>query len=243
DNKELCDLLVVFDEIAIIWQIKDLKLNKLGKYSEVEVQKNLRQLSGARRQLFDLKTSVELENPYRGKEIFDPTTIKEIYLISILLGEGEEMFFFEEIKNHKVHVFNKKFTQIILNELDTISDFIEYLHEKENFFEKGKSLVILGGEEELLAFYLINNRSFKRFEKADHITIEEGSWKHLQKKPEYKEKKKADKISYYWDGIINRIHEGSSNEYKKVARELARHNRVQRRFLSKTFFEAYVLAH
>ena len=244
DNKELCDLLVVFNEIAIIWQIKDLKLNKLGKYSEAEVQKNLRQLSGARRQLFDLKTSVELENPYRGKEKFDPTTIKGIYLISVLLGEGEEMFsFFEEIKNHKVHVFNKKFTQIILDELDTISDFIDYLHEKENFLEKGKSLVILGGEEELLAFYLINNRNFKRFEKADHITIEEGSWKHLQKKPEYKRKKKADKISYYWDSVINRAHEGSSNEYKKIARELARHNRVQRRFLSKIFFEAYVLAH
>ena len=34
DGKELCDLLVVFDDIAIIWQIKDLKVNKSGKYSE-----------------------------------------------------------------------------------------------------------------------------------------------------------------------------------------------------------------
>jgi len=49
DKKELCDLLVVFDNIAIIWQIKDLKLNKRGKYNKAEVQKNLRQLSGARR--------------------------------------------------------------------------------------------------------------------------------------------------------------------------------------------------
>ena len=32
NKKELCDLLVVYDEIAIIWQIKDLKLNKQGKY-------------------------------------------------------------------------------------------------------------------------------------------------------------------------------------------------------------------
>ena len=28
DGNELCDLLVVFDETAIIWQIKDLKLTR-----------------------------------------------------------------------------------------------------------------------------------------------------------------------------------------------------------------------
>ncbi|HLG30988.1 MAG TPA: hypothetical protein VI387_12330, partial [Candidatus Brocadiales bacterium] len=32
DGKELCDLLVVFDEVAIIWMIKDLKLDEYGKY-------------------------------------------------------------------------------------------------------------------------------------------------------------------------------------------------------------------
>ena len=67
-------------------------------YNKAEVQKNLRQLSGARRQLFDLKTPIELENPFRGKEKFDPSIIKEIYLISVLLGEGEEMLsFFERL--------------------------------------------------------------------------------------------------------------------------------------------------
>ena len=48
DGKELCDLLVVFDDTAIIWQIKDLKVDAEGKYKEAEVAKNLRQLSGAR---------------------------------------------------------------------------------------------------------------------------------------------------------------------------------------------------
>jgi len=107
----------------------------------------------ARRQLFDLKTPIELENPFRGKEKFDPSIIKEIYLMSVLLGEGEEMFsFFEEIRSHKVHVFNKGFTQIVLNELDTISEFTEYLREKETLLEKDKHFTIIGGEEELLAF-------------------------------------------------------------------------------------------
>ena len=59
NNKELCDLLVVFDDIAIIWQIKDLKLDKNGKYKKAEVDKNLRQLSGADRQMFKLKSKIE----------------------------------------------------------------------------------------------------------------------------------------------------------------------------------------
>jgi hypothetical protein len=244
NKKELCDLLVIYDEIAIILQIKDLKLNNQGEYDQSEVEKNLRQLSGARRQLFDLKTPIELENPFRGKEIFNPKIIKEIYLISVLFGKGEEMSsFVEEIKNHKVHVFNNEFCQIVLNELDTISDFVKYLREKEILINKNKSLLIVGGEKELLAFYLINNRSFNRFDNADHITIEGGSWEHLQNRPEYQAKKKEDKISYLWDGIISRAHESSSKEYEMVARELARPNRVQRRLLSKVFLDARLKAH
>lgn len=244
DGKELCDLLVIFDNIAIIWQIKDLKLDKQGKYKKSEVEKNLRQLSGACRQLFDLKTKIELENPRRGKELFDPTTISEIYLISALLGEGEEFFSgIKNIKGHTVHVFTKNFTEIILNELDTISDFCKYLGEKEVFIsKKNKKLTIIGGEEELLASYLMNNRSFERLEKFDNILIEEGSWEQFQNKPEYKARKEQDKISYGWDGIIGRIHEGST-EYEIVARELARPNRFERRYLSKAFLDAHGKAH
>jgi len=146
NGKELCDLLVVFDDIAIIWQIKDLKLNRQGEYNKAEVEKNLRQLSGARRQLFDLRTPLELENPRRVKENFDPATIKRIYLISVLLGKGEKKIsLVREIKNYIVHVFTKDFTQIVLNELDTISDFTEYLRIKEAFLKKNKPLVIVGG--------------------------------------------------------------------------------------------------
>jgi len=241
-GKELCDLLVLFDEIAIIWQIKDLKLDKRGKYKKSEVEKNLHQLSGARRQLFELKTPIELENPRRGKEKFDSATIKELYLISVLLGEGEDWFsFVEYIKGYTIHVFTRDFTQIILNELDTISDFTNYLRAKEALVGKDKQLIILGGEEELLALYLGNNRSFERLNEATRVMIDQGSWEHFQNSQEYKEKKKQDEISYGWDHIINRVHEASP-EYEIVARELARPNRFERRVLSKDFFEAYIIA-
>ena len=243
NSKELCDLLVVFDDIAIIWQIKDLKLDKNGNYNKTEVDKNLRQLAGARRQLFELKTPIPLKNIRRIEEMFDYSKIKQIFLISVLLGEGEDIFpFTEEIKKNKVHVFTRVFTQIVLNELDTVSDFIDYLKAKELFLDTEKSIIIMGGEEEFLAQYLIDNRSFNSLDESEFVVIKEGLWENFQNDPAYKAKKMADKISYSWDSIINRAHEGSI-KYEFVARELARPNRFQRRYLSKVFFEAHIIAH
>lgn len=241
-GRELCDLLVVFDDIAIIWQIKDLKLDSDGRYKKAEVDKNLRQIAGARRQLFDLKTKIELSNPRRGREVFNPKSIKNIYLISVLMGEGEEYYSgLEDVKGHDVHVFTKEFTEICLNELDTISDFCKYLEAKEKFFAK-RSVIVAGGEKELLATYLREGRSFKTYEKADKIFIDGDIWKGLLKDPRYLKKKELDKASYGWDSIINRIHEGSS-QYEIVARELARPNRFERRYLSKVFMDAYTRSH
>jgi len=244
NGNELSDLLIVFGDTAIIWQIKDLKLNKDGRYKRAEVERNLRQLSGARRQLFDLKTPIELENSRRRKEAFDPRSIRSVFLISVLMGEGEDIFpFVGKRGEHTVHVFTRDFTQIIFNELDTIGDFVHYLKAKEDFIRnREKFLVVMGGEQELLALYLMNGRSFDSFGDANHIVVQKGSWKHLQSRPEYKAKKRADKISYAWDGIINRAHEGGG-EYERVARELARPNRFERRNLSKIFYDAHVQAH
>ncbi|XOU94843.1 MAG: hypothetical protein ACNFW9_02120 [Candidatus Kerfeldbacteria bacterium] len=244
DGKELCDLLVIFDNVAIIWQAKDLMLNKKGKYNPKEVKKNIRQLSGARRQLFDLKTPIVLENMRRTKISFDPDSISEIYLISALLGEGEDSYeIMESIKEFQVHVFTRKFTEIALKELDTISDFVYYLRNKEAFIkEKVGSLIVLGGEEEILAYYLLNNNSFDSLNGYKFVTLDGNHWKYLIDNPSYISKKKADKISYGWDSIIDRAHEGSS-KYELVARELARPNRFARRVLGKAFFDANVIAH
>lgn len=242
NNKELCDLLVVYDEVALIWQIKDLKLNEKGRYRSREVKKNLRQLSGARRQLFTLDKLIELENPRRGKEVFNPKEIRDIYLLAVLLGEGEDVFaFVEYINNYTIHVFTRDFLQIILNELDTVTDFVNYLRAKETLISENKRFIIMGGEEELLALYLMNNRSFDSLKSGTHIMVDQGIWKDFSHSQRYKDKKKQDEISYGWDGIINVIHE-TSPEYEIVARDLARPNRFERRYLSKAYLESYVRA-
>lgn len=238
DGNELCDLLVVFDDTAIIWQIKDLKVDDKGRYKKAEVEKNLRQLCGARRTLFDLKTPITLSNPRRGKEQFDAAVIKNVHLISVLMGEGEvPMAMMPEIKGHILHVFTREFADIALSELDTISDFCRYLQAKEAI-DKSKILMILGGEENLLGKYIEMGRNFQWMENHNLIYIDDTIWPKIETMPQYIEKKKLDAISYGWDSIIERAHEGSER-YEIVARELARPDRFTRRILAKYFMESY----
>jgi len=222
NGKEMCDLLVVFDSVAIIWQIKNVKLGKDNSYNKSEIEKNSKQLLGARRHLFHLKKALTLENPRRGRESFKPEKIKEVFLISVMLGDKEDMYYLHEVQNgHNIHIFSNDFTEIILRELNTISDFLEYLRSKELLYRQNSVMAITGGEEELLAIYLSGGRSFKDLADKDLIVIDEGHWKKHINSSEYKNKKEQDNISFCWDSFIDRAHEGSK-EYEKIARELAR---------------------
>jgi hypothetical protein len=244
DGKELCDLLIVFDRVVIIFQIKNLKLGPDGRYSRNEVNKNIRQLSGARRQMFNLKRPISLTNPRRGVEVFDPSTVQEVYLISVLAGEGEAVFpAVEAIKDNTAHVFTSSFVETALTELDTVADFVQYLKAKEALLQKLNTLLIIGGEEELLAHYLTQGRTFDALANVTDAVLEEGCWAALQEKPEYKAKKRADETSYGWDRMIDRVHERGSLQYERLARELARPSRFERRVLSRVFFEAHKMAY
>jgi len=240
NGKELCDLLVVFNHMAIIWQIKDLKKGSDGKYNKREVEKNLSQINGAKRELFELNKSIKLKNPRRGEEEFNPKSIKEIYLISALVGEGEDYFeFVKKIKDKIIHVLDRKAVEILLNELDTINDFINYLKRKENFLSSDIKIDLSGGEEELLAYYLMNEKRFNKLKKYNYIIIQEGCWEKLQKRKEYQSKNKENKISYFWDMLINEAHLSKDSRYEIIAREMAKLNRFQRRCVSKQFIEGH----
>jgi hypothetical protein len=238
DGNELCDMLVVFDDTALIWQIKDLKVDENGRYKDAEVEKNLRQLSGAKRTLFDLKSPVMLSNPRRGVEQFDPSLIKHVHLISVLMGEGEGAFpFLQEFKKHLVHGFTRGFADIAMSELDTIADFCQYLRAKESI-DLNKMIMILGGEENLLGKYIEHGRSFGWMDNYDVIHIDDTIWPKISQMPQYIKKKEMDRISYGWDSMIERVHEGTS-KYERLARELARPDRFTRRVLSESFMESY----
>jgi hypothetical protein len=149
-----------------------------------------------------------------------------------------------KVKGRRVHVFTRRFTEIILNELDTISDFTKYIYDKEELHNTVKSIIVQGGEEEILGSYILNNRTFKPPDGTTPfiIYIEDGHWEDLQRRKEFKAKKDADSISYYWDYLIDICHTGDSPKYEFIAREMARSNRFERRMLAQQFVEAHKLA-
>lgn len=145
-----------------------------------------------------------------------------------------------------VHVFDEESLHTLMQELDTISDFVKYLIDKEAFYRAGKlTLFDGGGEEDLLALYLANGRKFP--EEPDLIVWDNDLWGTFKKDPEFQAKKKLDKISYIWDEIIEEMHQTylDSNlitdvpytssrltDIEKAIRVMARENRRSRRLLS-----------
>jgi hypothetical protein len=166
-------------------------------------------------------------------------------LIAAFLGDSP--IFLPAIHREKdkcVHVFTKEFTQIALNELDTIADFTKYLVDKQDFQLQVNRILIEGDERELLGYYLENGRSFDDLtnEPLNGIVVGGGVWDSWISHPDYIAKKKADIFSYFWDYLINICHMSGKPEYEVIARELAKLNRFQRRNLSSSFYEYRLVA-
>ncbi len=148
-------------------------------------------------------------------------------------------------------MFDEVSLDIVMNELDTISDFIKYLDDKERLYLSGTETIFTsGGEEDLLALYLHRGREFPG---APGLVVLDGElWRAIAGKAEYRAKKETDKISYVWDRLIETLSEdyrtdGLLSEYpysttqlsevELAIRAMARENRFSRRLLGKNFME------
>jgi hypothetical protein len=159
-----------------------------------------------------------------------------------------------------IHVFDSVGLDLVMYELDTIADFTTYLNKRAEII-RSKRLVIAPGEEELLALYLQTEDE----NGAHGFRPEGGEWKEgecfgvavgvaqqLLMRPEYHAKKRADKISYTWDKLIEIFTEhvlaGTSVDIIGIApsaglaeralRIMALENRFSRRILSENFMGA-----
>lgn len=119
-------------------------------------------------------------------------------------------------KSNPVHVLDSSTLPIILEELDTVGDFANYLDAKLSAVEKYDSIYYCG-EEDLLADYWLNldsnNRHFigVKDEAINGLIIAEGAWERLKERPEYRATKEANESSYLWDDLINRTCENFLN--------------------------------
>ena len=120
-------------------------------------------------------------------------------------------------KENPVHVFDGLGFSIVLGELDTYCDFSSYLNAKVKAINSCNRLDYYR-EEYLLARYYsgfdeAKQKHFIRIggENSNH-TVKLGTWKQFSETEWYKNKKEADKISYFWDVMIQEISQSMFND-------------------------------
>jgi hypothetical protein len=113
-----------------------------------------------------------------------------------------------------VHVLDDTSLDIILNDRDTITDFTEYLGQKEEFIRAGR-LRIGASEEDLLAYYSIRinadgahdftHPDDRPWRAGEQIDIDGGRYARFSADPRFKARQEADKDSYLWDELIRQF--------------------------------------
>jgi len=251
DDKELCDILVVCEPDIIIFSVKEIKVTESEdvetdwkRWNRRAIEESANQVYGAERWLKSATHVIKSD----GTPGLDLPAGKEqkIHRVVVALGGKDKVpIIFGDLGKGFVHVLDEISFGIILQELDTVTDFIEYLSAKERFYLAGKETPLLAGEENLLAFYLHNGRKFPN--NYDTVIIEGDLWNAFIKKPEYLKKKEEDKNSYFWDAVIEDIGKDilkgnlefskSPDDGETILRTMARESRFSRRILGKSFAE------
>lgn len=156
-----------------------------------------------------------------------------------------------------IHVFDELTLDVLLGELDTAPDLIEYLRKKEDYLCKSGVDFIICGEEDLLATYLLNSNgdaltsfAFPAIpDDKKHVMLEEGGWSRFQASDAYGKLKNIIEKSYLWDELIEhqtshiqnstaRILKGFENAtndvhaHEEVLRAMAQEGRFGRMMLS-----------
>jgi len=209
-HKELCDVLVVCGNNVLLISVKEISIRESGDYKtdcdrwmRKAIDASVSQLYGADRILKTMTDVITSE----GEEAIELPNITErkLYRIAIALGNKEKYPLKSgDFGSGLVHVFDEIAWFIIVNELDTIRDFTDYMHAKESLIENVR--IIFSGEEDLLAYYLSHDCKFGLPVKdglKGNVFIEEGIWKEFSDDDKYIKYKQELEPSYAWDRIIN----------------------------------------
>ena len=229
-GKELCDLLVVFENHVIIFSDKacafpdsDDVLRDWQRWFRKAVEQSAKQIWGAERWIRNYPSRlfldracghpfpIPLPNPdriqfHRIVVAHNSVTHCRRYFGSgsgtLMLNTGivgrehyDEPFQIGRLDALKgyIHVLDDVTLEMLLRELDTVSDFTQYLDRKESFLQE-RPVTVAAGEEELLAVYLqkLDGEGNHNFvlpvedseEEFNFISFEEGFWDAFQRNPQ-----------------------------------------------------------
>ncbi len=166
-------------------------------------------------------------------------------------------------RNKFIHVLDDLTLSLLLEELDTVADFTDYLAKKEALLGKAGCEFIIPGEEDLLTAYISNvslegAHSFPDFEADSTIVMQEGSWEKFRKTGPYTSRATAASLSYLWDDLIeyqaSHVIHGSTDHFfvgresqradgnERVLRVMASENRRARSPLGATLREGRAIS-
>lgn len=155
-----------------------------------------------------------------------------------------------------VHVLDEVSVELLFSELDTATDFLDYLRKREALLGGAGRTVIAAGEEELLGAYLQQTDSLgehlfipavSQHEAPDLIVFDEGWYAGLTDSGAYMRKKTADEPSYWWDKLIEHFIARAdpsigipgvaptAHDAETALRFMASESRFQRRLLVNSF--------
>ena len=154
-----------------------------------------------------------------------------------------------------VHVLDEVTLPVVLDELDTLPDLIEYLETKESLIRQ-KRVSSIAGEEDLVGLFLGTRAGIAELDFAPDVrlAVGEGIYADVISRPEYLRHKRATQPSYFWDGLIayhsacalmGKLAPGSCptvKENEEILRFLAAQPRLCRRYLSIACLDLYKTA-
>jgi len=143
DNKEICDLLIVFHTACIIVSVKNYSFKgNYERYFRSTTERAMRQILGAERNLFR-DSLVLLKHPDRIEEVFDRNSIKHIYRIVVNLNPAVKVYqtsFFKKDKEFIVMDIDAWASAVV--ELSTLPDLLNYINERLRLTNKGPAIML-----------------------------------------------------------------------------------------------------
>lgn len=210
-GKELCDCLIVCGPHVVIISVKECDYIDTGdktgweRWEKRAIAKSAAQIWGAERWLMSVNSFQRKD----GRVVsLPPQRDRSFHRISVSLGgKGQVFIKWGDLGNGFVHVCDEVSVGVLFGELDTITDFVEFLDQSERFVASGVSPIFAGGGiEDLVALYISWGRTFELpdefSESPDSMILMNDLWTDFKESGDYKAMKKDLKDSYLWDRLI-----------------------------------------
>jgi hypothetical protein len=139
-----------------------------------------------------------------------------------------------------VHVFDEESLPTTLAELSMVTDFINYLNSRVTLTQT--NFKFANAETDLLGYYLWNDRTFPP--KDQDYRLDPNLWATVEASSEFLAGREANKVSQFWDGLIEYINGHYLNETLEFGNDhtMSKHERLVRTLAGETRFHRRVLS-